>query len=472
MAEVPTDWSFNLVYNGTPTDSVDLTIAPGETAIFDIAINTGPDPRTIKLKIFAQNLDDQYNYGYTINYFGVVEKGFILFVDDDGTANSELVYRNAFETLGYNYTEIQQSSVSQMSSAIHNENFEAVFWSIGWGFPAFVPSDLDFLEAYLDGGGQLYLAGQDIGWDIFDNGGTQQAKDFYHNYLDANYISDDSGILSMEGVAGTIFEGISFGINNVYPNYPEDINSFSGSSPLILNYAGSSKYGSVAHDATLYKTIYIGIGLEQVDNTGSQISIIQNSLEWFDVTIPVELASFTSTVSSKGVTLDWTTATELNNHGFEIERSYDGTNFFRIAFVQGFGTTTQSHNYTYIDKVDYTGGKTLYYRLKQVDYDGSYSYSTVLTVEFDVPSKFVLNQNYPNPFNPTTKITYAVPKQSPVLIKVFDLTGQEVITLVDEVKEAGTYEINFDALNFSSGVYIYQMRAGDFSSVKKMSILK
>ena len=78
----------------------------------------------------------------------------------------------------------------------------------------------------------------------------------------------------------------------------------------------------------------------------------------------------------------------------------------------------------------------------------------------------------PNPFNPSTTITYALPIQSPVVIKIYDLTGQEVITLVDEVKEAGTYEINFDALNFSSGVYIYQMRAGDFSSVKKMSVLK
>ena len=92
--------------------------------------------------------------------------------------------------------------------------------------------------------------------------------------------------------------------------------------------------------------------------------------------------------------------------------------------------------------------------------------------EFGIPEVFALNQNYPNPFNPSTKITYALPNQSPVVIKVYDLTGQEVITLVDEVKEAGTYEINFDALNFSSGVYIYRMIAGSFVQVKKMSLLK
>jgi hypothetical protein len=188
--------------------------------------------------------------------------------------------------------------------------------------------------------------------------------------------------------------------------------------------------------------------------------------------VPVELTSFTASANSVGVILNWTTATEINNHGFEVERSQDSESFYRIGFVQGVGTTTENQSYSFIDDIEYSGVKTYYYRLRQVDLDGRSQYSDVVNVDFDIPKDFVLSQNYPNPFNPTTKITYALPSQSPVLIKVYDLTGQEVITLVDEVKEAGTYEINFDALNFSSGVYIYQMRAGDFSSVKKMSILK
>ena len=188
--------------------------------------------------------------------------------------------------------------------------------------------------------------------------------------------------------------------------------------------------------------------------------------------IPVELTSFTASANSPGVVVNWTTATEINNHGFEVERSKDNENFYRIGFVQGKGTTTEMQSYSFIDDIEYAGVKTYYYRLRQVDLDGRSQYSDVVNVDFDIPKDFVLSQNYPNPFNPSTKITYALPSQSPVVIKVYDLTGQEVITLVDEVKEAGTYEINFDALNFSSGVYIYQMRAGDFSSVKKMSILK
>jgi len=188
--------------------------------------------------------------------------------------------------------------------------------------------------------------------------------------------------------------------------------------------------------------------------------------------LPVELTSFTASANTSGVVLNWTTASEINNHGFEIERSRDNEAFYRIGFVQGTGTTTEAQSYAFIDDIAYSGVKTYYYRLRQVDLDGRSQYSEVVTVDFDVPRDFILSQNYPNPFNPSTKITYALPIQSPVVIKIYDLTGQEVITLVDEVKEAGTYEINFDALNFSSGVYIYQMRAGDFSSVKKMSVLK
>jgi len=188
--------------------------------------------------------------------------------------------------------------------------------------------------------------------------------------------------------------------------------------------------------------------------------------------LPVELTSFTASANTSGVVLNWTTASEINNHGFEIERSRDNETFYRIGFVQGTGTTTEAQSYSFIDDIEYSGVKTYYYRLRQVDLDGRSQYSEVVTVDFDVPRDFILSQNYPNPFNPSTTITYALPIQSPVVIKIYDLTGQEVITLVDEVKEAGTYEINFDALNFSSGVYIYQMRAGDFSSVKKMSVLK
>lgn len=188
--------------------------------------------------------------------------------------------------------------------------------------------------------------------------------------------------------------------------------------------------------------------------------------------VPVELTSFTANATTDGVVLNWTTASELNNHGFEVERSSDGNDFFTIAFIKGAGTTTEGRNYSYTDDVNYKGGETFFYRLKQVDLDGRIQYSSIVEVEFDVPKDFVLHQNYPNPFNPSTVIKYAVPKTSLVKINVYDLTGQEVASLVNEVKEAGTYELKFDARSLASGVYLYKMTADNFSSVKKLNVLK
>ena len=188
--------------------------------------------------------------------------------------------------------------------------------------------------------------------------------------------------------------------------------------------------------------------------------------------VPVELTSFTAKADVDGVILNWTTASELNNHGFEIERSSDGNEFFTVAFVEGAGTTTEGKNYSYTDEVDYKGGETFFYRLKQVDLDGRIQYSSIVEIEFDVPKDFVLHQNYPNPFNPSTTIKYAVPKTSLVKITVYDLTGQEVALLVNELKEAGTYELKFDASNIASGVYLYRMVADNFSSVRKLNVLK
>jgi len=202
--------------------------------------------------------------------------------------------------------------------------------------------------------------------------------------------------------------------------------------------------------------------------------ILQGDKVWITdlAPLPVELTSFTAMATSDGVLLQWSTASETNNHGFEIERSDDGVEFITAAFVEGSGTSTESRDYVYTDEVEYKGGEILYYRLKQVDFDGRIEYSDIVEVEFDIPRDFVLHQNYPNPFNPSTTVKYAVPKTSLVSIKVYDLTGQEVATLVNEMQEAGTYEIKFDARNLASGVYVYRMIADNFTSVRKLNLLK
>jgi len=190
-------------------------------------------------------------------------------------------------------------------------------------------------------------------------------------------------------------------------------------------------------------------------------------------TVPVELLAFTASIRNSEIRLLWSTASELNNRGFEIERSVsDKDNFVTIGFVDGKGSSTEINYYSFIDNPQLSGVNQLYYRLKQVDFDGTYSYSDIVNVSYDVPAEFVLNQNYPNPFNPSTRISYFVPDESFVSIKVYDFLGKEVTTLVNETKPTGSYEITFDASNLPSGTYFYKMIADGYSITNKMLLLK
>ena len=161
--------------------------------------------------------------------------------------------------------------------------------------------------------------------------------------------------------------------------------------------------------------------------------------------LPVELTSFEASVNHDKVNLKWKTATELNNYGFEIERQINNKqsegnnqNWKKVGFVAGSGNSSSQKEYSFIDK-NPVGGSNFDYRLKQVDKDGSFSYSDVINVKV-IPSQYMLFQNYPNPFNPTTTINWQLPVSSHVSLKVYDIIGKEVATLVNEEREAGYYQ--------------------------------
>jgi hypothetical protein len=187
--------------------------------------------------------------------------------------------------------------------------------------------------------------------------------------------------------------------------------------------------------------------------------------------VPVELLSFNA-INSNGITnLTWVTATEKNNKGFEIQRSREigKMEWEKIGFVEGNGTTTSPHQYSYSDNAG--GNDNIYYRLKQIDYNGSYTYSQIVEVN-SVPSDFSLMQNYPNPFNPTTNISFTIGKSSFVTLKIYNVLGKEVAALLKESKNPGSYKILFDGTNLPSGVYIYTLDAGNFYASKKLLLLK
>ncbi len=192
--------------------------------------------------------------------------------------------------------------------------------------------------------------------------------------------------------------------------------------------------------------------------------------------VPVELTSFAANISEGKVILNWQTATEINNSGFSIQRSSDNTSFKEIAFVRGHGTTTDKSAYSYTDNSTMSG--KYYYRLKQVDFNGSFSYTSSIEVNIGIPKNFSLDQNYPNPFNPSTTIRFALPTNARVSIKLYNTLGQEVVNILNnEQMNAGVHETVFNASNFSSGVYFYRLEAkGDdgssFAKAKRMVLVK
>ena len=250
------------------------------------------------------------------------------------------------------------------------------------------------------------------------------------------------------------------------------------------------------------QSIAIGTGASMVIPSGADIcagtygnitgDISGSGTQCTQTPVPVELTTFTANVGGNNVLLEWLTATEVNNYGFEIQKTsplsppYEGGDaggrggWEKIGFVEGHGNSNSPKQYSYTDK-NPLGGSVFIYRLKQIDNDGSYEYSDEIEVEI-IPTEFALYQNYPNPFNPTTKIRYQLPQESKVIIKLYDILGAEVITLLNEKKEPGVYEVEFsakggsasggNAWNLSSGTYIYRIVAGSFVETKKMILMK
>jgi hypothetical protein len=197
---------------------------------------------------------------------------------------------------------------------------------------------------------------------------------------------------------------------------------------------------------------------------------IRISTSWSDA-LPVELVSFNASANGSIVNLSWTTATELNNNSFSIERKTSSSNWQTIGFVKGSGTTTAMNSYNFADKNILS--QTIYsYRLKQIDFNSTFSYSKVVQVSTNLINTFELKQNYPNPFNPSTQISFSLAENGLVTLSVYNLLGQEVKTLISRNMEAGSHSISFDASGLQSGVYLYKLTASGSTLTKKMMFLK
>ncbi len=275
--------------------------------------------------------------------------------------------------------------------------------------------------------------------------------------------------------------------NNIFFDGTSAVIGNGGTNPKLYTPATWAQGSSYSHwDETTYPagninslmTYAIGTA-EAIHHPGYITRGLLKDIGWtITQPLPVELSSFTAKVlRNGGVHLDWTTETEVNNYGFEVERQISNRqltvgNWEKITFLEGFGNSNSPKKYSFLDKGILYGSYA--YRLKQIDNDGTFDYSDIIEVNAGIiPEGFVLEQNYPNPFNPTTVIKFALAESQQATLTVYDILGNEITQLFNETTEASKiYEIEFDASNLSSGVYYYRLSTPQKSLVRKMLMLQ
>ena len=346
-------------------------------------------------------------------------------------------------------------------------------------------NNLDAVEDLaVDNAGNVYVTGPSFSlatnYDYvtikYNSSGVEQWVSSY-NSPDNN--GDVAYALALDDLGNVYVTGTSFvpSIGNDFATVKYDA---SGTEQWVARYDGplnsDDEVFAIAVDNN--RNVYVaGFSLAGATNFDYDITTIKYEQE----PLPVELTSFTADVSEGKVILNWSTATETNNQGFEVQRKIISANsqsdWSTIGFKEGVGTTTEKHEYSYVDNLSGIESASLQYRLKQVDFDGSYEYSDAVEIQIAQPNGFNLSQNYPNPFNPTTKISFNLAAESNVTLKVFDVLGREIRTLVNDKLTVGSYNIDFDATGMNSGVYFYKIEAAgidgsNYSSVKKMILTK
>lgn len=403
-------------------------------------------------------LQTQLKAKQIVNGPNLTEGSGILLLQDNSAANADTV-EAMLVALSLPY--VRSTSANFIASPVTTWlAYDCVIW-VG---TTSTGAELDSATAFLAAGGNLIVAENDEAY--FFGGRTGPPSTLFGTYFQAQYVSDDGSDGMITGV--DLMSGLTLDISA--DPFPDDVVLTGPNATGLFLAPGDTTFAALrASDGTYRAGLLLWDPQYGAHDTNTVIySKIINFVAYNIV--PVELTSFAANVSGQNVTLTWTTATETNNSGFNIERRYNYGNWKTVGFVSGHGTTTEPQAYSFIDS-DLEAGRYSY-RLKQVDFDGTSEYSQEVNVELTTPLTFELQQNYPNPFNPSTKIKYSVPSDGLVNIAVYNLLGEKVATLVNSYQQAGRYEVTFEANSLAGGIYFYSIEAGNFKSVKKMTLLK
>ncbi len=383
----PAGWGIQFqTVNGTfdmgETDSVE--VASGDSTMVTVSVNpNGINGAAVTSMNFTSRINPA-NHGAATARNATTTGLYGLVID--ATNNKYISYLDSSlqDVFGKSYGIVSRNALDQ--GGVDLSHFYLMTWSQGNSLPAFRQEEVNSLQTFLDGGGNLLINGQNIGSDIFEASGQSQfAQDFYHNYLHAEYVSNSSNIYLMKGVAGDVIgDGLQFIPGFIYDKSLDVISRYDSYADSTLTYLNGPTVAGIRSDNGTSRVVYFPFGVEQIDSRATRDTLVARSINWLTENVVV--------VGTK------------DNH--------------------------------------------------------------------IIPLNFNLAQNYPNPFNPTTRISYTISKSSYTTLKVYDVLGNEIATLVNGQKPAGNYEVDFNASNISSGVYFYKLQSGGMVQTRKMVVLK
>jgi hypothetical protein len=466
------DTSLTLINSGIDAILAGLGIQPGQSVSGQWAV-------------WAYNGLDSLKSTQTFNItFQRQGLGEILVVYDSTLTNGRISRDSITANLGIlgRTFDLFNKGGQTSTNVISFRNYDRIIW-LGEGTSVMSNVQKDSIKAWLNSGNpnrkrNLIIFAEDIGYQFGRTGSTYIDLDFINNYLGANYVADRPTTGGAQGLIGDVLNtGLA---DSTIGTWPDVLSLFGTTSQVLYRFrSDNTLINAVGNKTANFEVATFGVDVESLRRAldsppGSPVYRMLSAALGY-LAIPVELKSFTASIHKNSVSLSWSTATEVNNKGFFVQKKTDNSEFQNIGFVEGKGTTTEVQNYFFSDANVQVG--KYYYRLAQVDFDGSVSYSDALEVDVNPPLEFSLSQNYPNPFNPTTTIEFTLPAKSNVVLKIYDIIGQEVLKVMDKEIEAGYHKLNLDMSRFSSGVYMYRIDVKGFdgnnhTAVKKMILNK
>lgn len=376
---------------------------------------------------------------------------------------SSLATDGTYLYIGGNFTQVTNTDNSTVTvSNIARWNLSTLTWSsVGKGVDNGV-SSMEVNNSY------LYLVGG------FTNATNSNDTNVSANGIikwdgtSWSVVGDNSNIGTLSDIE---FYGTDIYVAAAYWNGTSNeykVTKWNGSSWAACGGNANSNINAIKVSST-YGAMFVGGNFSTV-NGGTSASAAARFVDSSNP-LPVELISFAANVNCSTVMLNWQTATEVNNYGFNVERRAKNEEWQKISFIQGHGNSNTPKSYSFTDNLAHNLDH-LQYRLKQIDFDGKFEYSDIVEVNFPSPNKYELAQNFPNPFNPTTVIEFAIPKSGRYTLSIFNVLGELVEVISEKEYKAGYYKETFNAKELSSGIYFYRLKGDQTNLVRKMMLLR